>query len=381
MRITRLRLGNAPARTSALYGQILGLMILLLLFGLIMVLSASSIDSYNSSSDFFRVFIRQGAAAILGVPVMILLARVSTETVRKWAGRILAVGLAAQGLVVFTSLGASSGGNTNWISLGSISVQPSEFLKGALVLWLAKVLSDDPERLIDLRYFAGRALPPVALSAGLVMLGHDLGTAMMMVIIAVGCFFAGRVPLRFIGLLAAAAALVAAVFVAGSGNRLSRISSWLDSSGCSDYMGSCWQTTHGTWALASGGLFGVGLGNSKSKWAWLPAAENDFIFAIIGEELGLVGAMVLIVLFVLLAIALVRLFNQVRDDPFAQIVVAGALVWIVGQAMVNIAVVLGLLPVLGVPLPMISNGGSSLLATTAIMGVVLGIARRERTPS
>jgi cell division protein FtsW len=131
---------------------------------------------------------------------------------------------------------------------------------------------------------------------------------------------------------------------------------------------------HGKWALASGGIFGVGLGDSKAKWNWLPEADNDYIFAIIGEELGLVGAIVVIALFIVLAIAFMRIIRT-HPDPFARIVTSGVMVWIVGQAFVNIAVVLGALPVLGVPLPLISAGGSALLSTLLAIGVVLSFAR------
>src|SRR5690606_39262898 len=143
-----------------------------------------------------------------------------------------------------------------------------------------------------------------------------------------------------------------------------------------DYADVCWQVQHGTWALASGGLFGVGLGNSKAKWNWLPEADNDFIFAVIGEELGLIGAIVVLVLYVVMAIAFARILRG-TTDPFARTVTGAVMVWVVGQAMVNIAVVLGLLPVLGVPLPLISAGGSALIATLLAIGVVLSFARTQ----
>ncbi|MBC7763659.1 MAG: FtsW/RodA/SpoVE family cell cycle protein, partial [Candidatus Saccharibacteria bacterium] len=159
-------------------------------------------------------------------------------------------------------------------------------------------------------------------------------------------------------------------------SRQDRIQAFL--SGCKsadDHLGSCWQTVHGWWALASGGLFGSGLGNSKAKWSWLPEADNDFIFAIIGDELGLLGAILVLALFVVLAIAFVRIIRA-STDPFARVTVSAVMVWIVGQAFVNIAVVLGILPVLGVPLPLISAGGSALVTSLIGIGIVLSFARR-----
>jgi cell division protein FtsW len=148
--------------------------------------------------------------------------------------------------------------------------------------------------------------------------------------------------------------------------------------GCTaaDYSGYCWQVQHADWALAAGGLFGKGLGNSTAKWLWLPEADNDFIFAIIGEELGLIGAIVVLVLFIVLAICFVRVIRSTKDS-FARIATSGVMIWVIGQAFVNIAVVLGVLPVLGVPLPLISAGGSALISTLLAIGVVLSFARRK----
>jgi cell division protein FtsW len=133
---------------------------------------------------------------------------------------------------------------------------------------------------------------------------------------------------------------------------------------------------HGWWGIASGGIFGSGLGESKVKWSWLPNADSDFIFAIIGDELGFIGATLVLVLFIILTIAFVRIIRT-STDPFAKVVTSGVMIWVIGQAFVNIAVVLGLLPVLGVPLPLISAGGSSLIAVLVAIGVVLSFARHQ----
>ena len=150
--------------------------------------------------------------------------------------------------------------------------------------------------------------------------------------------------------------------------------------GTGDAINECWQIQHGTYALANGGVFGVGLGNSAAKWSWLPAADNDFIFAIIGEELGLIGAVVVIGLFVLLAVAFVRMMRSART-PFAKAATAAVLVWVIGQACVNIGVVLGVFPILGVPLPLVSAGGTALLTTMFAIGIVLSFARDPGAPA
>ena len=212
-------------------------------------------------------------------------------------------------------------------------------------------------------------------SIGLVLFGGDQGTAMVMMILVFGAMFVGGVRLRHIGLGVGAILVLLPFITMASSSRSSRISAWL--SGCTDtsqYQDLCWQPVHGMWALASGGVFGVGLGNSKAKWSWLPEADNDYIFAIIGEELGLIGAVVVLALFVVLAISMIRII-RLSDDAFVRTVTGGVLAWIIGQALVNIGVVLGLLPVLGVPLPLISAGGSALIMTLVAIGVVLSFAR------
>jgi cell division protein FtsW len=200
----------------------------------------------------------------------------------------------------------------------------------------------------------------------------------------VGSLFFAGVRLRFIAVALVGVALPAWIAISASGSRSGRFEAWL--AGCDPakldpivYGLHCWQSVNGWQALAHGGVFGVGLGNSASKWAWLPAADNDFIFAIIGEELGMLGCLLVLAVYVVLAVCLVRIIRMVRE-PFAKIATSVVLVWIVGQALVNIAVVLGLLPVLGVPLPLVSSGGSALIATMTAVGVVLSFARVRPEP-
>ena len=362
------------AESGAFY-TILGVTLFLVVFGIVMVLSSSSVEQYAATHDFFGAFTKQGMYAVIGVPLMLIASRLSVRFWRKWALRIVGVGLLIQAAVVLTPLGYSIQGNRNWIRVGSFTAQPSEFLKLALVLGLGAIIYAKRNKLDDWKSVYGPVGIAAAASIGLVLLGHDQGTAMIMILLVFGCLFVGGARLRHLGVGALAIAVMIPIVTLSESSRSSRISAWL--SGCTNsnqYQDLCWQPVHGMWALASGGIFGVGLGNSKAKWSWLPEADNDFIFAIIGEELGLIGAVVILALFVVLAIGFMRVIRTSRD-PFVRTVTGGVLFWVLGQALVNIAVVLGLLPVLGVPLPLISAGGSALIMTLIAIGVVLSFAR------
>lgn len=359
------------------YFLLLGTTLFLLAFGLIMVLSSSSIESRAEGGGFFDKAGRQGLYALVGIPVMLLAARTPAAFWRRWAGTAVVIGVALQLLVFLPGLGYSRGQNRNWINLGSFTAQPSELIKLALVLWLAWVLSRKGEALHEWREVALPILPITVVTVGLVLAGNDLGTATIILAIVFGALFYAGVRLRILAAAGAAVALVALLAVQLSDSRSNRIAAWLGQ--CSDpdlYSTDCWQSIHGWEALAHGGVFGVGLGNSSGKWSWIPEAANDFIFAIIGEELGMIGCVLVLVLFVVLTVCFVRIIRMNRD-PFAKLVVSAAMVWIIGQAFVNIAVVLGLLPVLGVPLPLVSAGGSALITTLAAIGIVLSFARHR----
>jgi cell division protein FtsW len=357
------------------YFLLLGTTLFLVVFGLIMVLSSSAVESYTASGDFFNGFVRQVMFAAVGIPLMLIAARMPARFWKRWSGMFLIAALALQFLTVATPLGASQGGNRNWITIGSFSGQPSEFVKLGLVVWLGYVLSRKQQSLDNWRQLIMPLVPIAGLSIGLVLLGGDLGTSIILSSIVMGAVFFGGVRLRFLGIPLLFIGVAGAIASVASNSRQDRIGAFL--SGCASvaqYSGVCYQTIQGWWALASGGLFGVGLGQSKAKWSWLPEADNDFIFAIIGEELGLIGAILVLALFVILAISFVRIIRA-NTDPFARVTVSAVMVWIVGQAFVNIAVVLGILPVLGVPLPLISAGGSALVTTLIGIGIVLSFAR------
>jgi cell division protein FtsW len=357
---------------------LLGTTLFLLAFGLVMVLSSSSIeDGASAGHDFFSSFTRQGLYALIGVPLMLLASRMPIGFWKKWAWpAVLATG-ALQLLVFIPGLGLSFQGNQNWIKVGAFEGQPSELVKLALILWVSWILARKRSLLDDWKHVFLPIAPVVGIAIGLVLLGKDLGTAIIMAMIVLGCLFYAGVRLRIIGVALVVAGVIGLLLTQVGSSRTSRISAFL--SGCtraSDYRVDCWQTVHAWWGIASGGIFGSGLGESKVKWSWLPDADTDFIFAIIGDELGFIGAVLVLALFVVLAISFVRIVRTSRD-PFAKIVTSGVMIWLIGQAFVNIAVVLGLLPVLGVPLPLISAGGSSLISSLVAIGVVLSFARHQ----
>ena len=346
--------------------------LLLVGFGLIMVLSSSSVTSYVDGQGFFGGFWRQATFALIGLPLMLIAAAMPVDFWKRWAWVLLGLGILLQ-LLVFTPLGIEVYGNRNWIQIGGFGAQPSEALKLALVVWIGAVLLKKEPLLGQMRHeIVPVVVPGAVVVLGLVLLGRDLGTTIIMAALVFGAMYFGGLSWKTLAVTAVGGILAMVFFVVTSPNRMQRL--FGHASGNEDYSGLGWQPLHGLWALAGGGLFGVGLGGSKAKWSWLPAADNDYIFAIIGEELGLIGALLVIALFVALAILMMRVIARSRDR-FGKAVVGGIMVWIVGQAFVNIGVVIGVLPVLGVPLPLISAGGTALIACLIAIGVVISIAR------
>jgi cell division protein FtsW len=344
-------------------------------FGLLMVLSSSSVEAGRAAGDPFADFARQGAATFVGIPLMLLAGRAPHRLWLRLAPWALGVTIVVQLLTALTPLGTRVGGNQNWIRIGPVSIQPSEFVKLALILAVAGFFARRPARTLGLK-----GLVPVVLLGAVAIvavgLGRDMGTCMILAgILLAGLVFADVRLGAIIGLFVVASPF-AIVSVLVTGSRVERVSAWVQ--GCAgQQLDSCWQSQQGTWALAAGGIFGKGIGNSVSKWFWLPEADNDFILAVIGEETGLIGLTLLLGLFVALTVGFLRVATATRD-PFTRVATGMTLAWIVGQALINMAVVLGFLPVLGVPLPFISSGGSSMVANLLAVGCVLSLARPER---
>ncbi|MDR6907041.1 cell division protein FtsW [Agromyces sp. 3263] len=377
----RIRLGRVFRVESKDYFLLLGTTVFLVVFGLVMVLSSSSVESNLEDGGFFVQASRQGLYALFGLPIMLIASRVPERMWMRVAWPLLIVSCVLQLLVVATPLGVTVGGNTNWLQLGPIPpFQPSELIKVSLVIWLGLIVTKKQAQLGD---FVHGILPILLVGGGaigLVLLGGDLGTVMVMGGMLLGALFLIGVRFRLLLPPVLLGSALFAFVAVSSDSRMRRITAFLQENCATIDEADCWQIQHGRFALANGGIFGVGLGNSTAKWSWLPAADNDFIFAIIGEELGLIGAIVVIALFVVLAVAFARVLRAART-PFAKAATAAVLVWVVGQACVNIGVVLGVFPVLGVPLPLVSAGGTALLTTLFAIGVVLSVARDPEAAS
>jgi cell division protein FtsW len=348
--------------------------------GLVMVLSASSITSYKGGEgSSFAFFNKQALYAGIGLALMIVASMLPLSVWKKLAWPAMGVGLVLQAAVFLPGLGKATKGNANWIGFGGFQLQPSEFLKVALALWLGFVLAQKFGKMNTFGHAMIPVVPGVLAAAGLIVAGNDLGTALVIMAMAAVCLFIGGFPMKYFALLASVLAAAVVFFVLSSENRLKRIESMLTGHADqtdADTMGQAWQSNHGLFSLASGGWGGVGLGASREKWSWLPEAHNDFIFAIIGEELGLVGGLAVILVFALLGYGMVRIVLRSKNIMI-QVAAAGYFALIIGQAAINIGVVAGLLPVIGLPLPFVSYGGSSIISSLLAVGVLLSFAKTE----
>ena len=352
--------------------MLLGLTAVISLLGLAMVASASSVDAFKSTANAADTVMRQGVFALIGAVALVVASNLPLSIYKRFAFFFLWITLGLQLLTVL--FGNEINGNRNWLDIGFTSIQPSEFLKLGLViafsLMLAELTGDEfYDKQIWKRVFVYSGLALVMV----VYFGKDMGTGVVMAITLAGLFlFAGMKLSSWLGLMALGA-LGAVALVMMSGSRRARFAAWMNPTEA-DPMGVNWQFEKGTWALAQGGIFGSGLGRSRMKWSWIPEVQNDFIFALIGEELGLIGALFVILLFCALAVTMFIIAKN-QTNAFSRNLVATIMVWISMQAFINIGVVLGIFPVLGVPLPLISAGGSSLIVTLATIGVVLAVER------
>ena len=369
----RVSLGRVFAPVPSEFLLISSTALLLTVFGLVMILSATSAVATAAGLPPYEAVLKQALFAAIGVPLMFIASRLPLAFWKRVAWPALIFATAFQ-LLVFTPLGIDNDGNRNWINIAGIQAQPSEFLKLALALWLGFILFRKQTLLSKWQHVFIPIVPVSIAVFATVLAGHDLGTVIVLVLILLGALFFSNVKLRLfvIPLILAVAGM--AVFAVTSPNRMRRIMSFLDQNCIADYLDSCYQPLHGIWGLANGGIFGLGLGNSREKYDWLPAAANDYIFAIVGEEVGLIGCAVVLSLFALFAVGAFHVIRK-TDDPFVRIVAGAITVWIVGQALINIGVVLRVFPVLGVPLPFMSQGGTSLVSVLVASGVLLSFAR------
>ncbi len=371
--------GRAASLLAALdrpltsYYLILGITTLLLTLGLVMVLSTSSVAQLALGASPYSDFEHQLLGVLVGLPCMWLAARASPRLFRVGAYPLMFV--AVVGLLLVPLIGTGGGGAIREFYLGPFAFQPSELAKLAFLLWGADLLARKEKlgQLADWRHLLIPLLPGAGLLCMLIMLGDDLGTTFLLLVIFLALLWVIGTPARlYVGILAMIG-LVLLILIVVAGYRSQRLSMFLHPQG--NPMGADQQPIQGQWAIGSGGWFGVGLGASRQKWGYVPNDTTDYIFAILGEELGLVGTLCVSLLYGGLAFAGLRIARQTKDT-FVRLAAAGATAWIVIQAIVNICAVIGLLPTTGVPLPLVSSGLSSLLVTMVTLGMLMSFARR-----
>lgn len=346
---------------------------LLLLVGLVMSFSASIVDAAEVG-DPFIVFKRQMAWAVIGVPLFALTAATDHRIWRPLSWVLIIAALVGLFLVL-SPMGVERQGSQRWLSFGPVLFQPSELAKLATVLWLGDVLSRKRPKDglgFEVNHLLVPALPLLALLAVLVMFEPDLGTTLLLAFIVGLVLFAEGLPLRWFALGIGTVGTLGLMAAIQAPYRMARLQGWLDPE--ADPLASGFQLLQSLYALGSGGWFGLGLGSSRGKWNFIPNPETDFVYAIIGEELGLVGALGVLLLFGALLVIGLRI-ARTATTPFARTVAWVITAWIVGQGLLNIATVTGLLPITGVTLPLVSVGGSSMVSTLVALGILASIAR------
>nr|WP_052434484.1 putative lipid II flippase FtsW [Streptacidiphilus melanogenes] len=377
MRSAWRRFQRGLERPLTPYYLILGSSALILVLGLMMVFSASQIEARLDGLPFDYFFKKQLISIVIGAGLMYLAVRMPVRAHRALAYPLLLGVVVLLLAVMVPGIGVQVNGNRNWIRLGGFfQLQPSEFAKLALVLWAADLLTrkQQMKTLGEWKHLLIPLVPVGFLLLALVLAGGDMGTAMIICALLFGLLWMAGAPTRLFSASALLALLASAVLIITVPHRLSRLGCIGATHVGSD--GSCFQAVHGIWALASGGVFGTGIGASVQKWGQLPEPHTDFIFAVTGEELGLAGTVSVLVLFAALGYAGIRVAVRTKE-PFIRYAAGGATTWIMAQAMINIGAVLGLLPIAGVPLPMFSYGGSALLPTMFAVGLLLCFARSE----
>ncbi|AXI77085.1 putative lipid II flippase FtsW [Peterkaempfera bronchialis] len=376
LRAFTARLRRALDRPLTAYYLILGSSLLILVLGLVMVFSASQITALRNGLPVLFFFGKQLVAAVIGCGLMLVAARLPIAVHRALAYPLLLGSIFLMALVAIPGIGVEINGNRNWISFGLFQLQPSEFGKLALVLWGADLLARKQKtRMLDQwKHLLVPLVPGAVFLVMLIMVGGDMGTAMILVALLFGLLWMAGAPLRLFAGAAGIAVVMAATLIVLVPHRLDRINCVGVTQTGPDQP--CWQAVHGLYALASGGLFGSGLGAGVEKWGQLPESHTDFIFAVTGEELGLAGTLSVLALFAALGYAGIRVAGRTKD-PFVRYAAGGATTWIMAQAVINIGAVLGLLPIAGVPLPLFSYGGSALLPTLFAIGMLLCFARSE----
>ena len=365
---------QALDRPLTAYYLLLGASALLLTIGLIMVLSASSVYSYEQNDgNSYAIVERQLLWVLIGIPCAWIASRLPHSLLRRfsWLALIASIVLLA---LTQLGLGRTVNGNTNWLGVGPFVVQPAEIAKLAIVLWAAHVYARKEKRLGSLHEVFIPVVPGMLAVVGLVVVGHDLGTGLVLMAILLAMLWVVGAPGRLFSVSLTVVGVVAIWLASTSSERRQRLTNFADP--FKDFHNAGWQPAHGLFALSHGGVFGQGIGASQQKWGNLPEAHTDFIFAVLGEELGLIGTLLVIGLFLTIAYAAIRVASH-TEDAFVRYATFGIVVWLLGQMIINVGMVLALFPVIGIPLPLVSYGGSALVPSLVALGLLIGFARRE----
>ncbi len=356
------------------YYLLVGATSLLLAIGLMAVLSASSVSAYRDYGSSYYWFGRQVTWVAIGIPCAIVAAQLPHRLLRALAWPAIVFSLVLIGLTR-TSLGVTVNGNTNWLDLGPVQVQPAEVAKLALILWAADVFARKNRLLRQPSHVLVPVVPVFLVATVFVaVLGRDLGTGLVLLSILLGMLWIVGAPGRLFALALTLLGVGVLVLATTDSERMSRLTSFTDP--FKDFEDSGWQSAHGLLGMASGGWFGKGIGASQQKWGSLPEPHTDFIFAVLGEELGLIGTLLVLALFLAITWSGLRVATR-ADDPFVRYFAAGITIWLTVQTVINIGMVLALFPVVGLPLPYVSYGGSSLVPELVAIGLLISFARRD----
>ncbi len=351
------------------------LLITLNLTGLVMVLSASGVTSLDDTGSPWSQFTKQLIWLGIGTVALMVSVRVDYRSWRKVTGPFLVGTIALLALVLVPGVGVEVNGASRWLGWGQFRLQPAELAKLAVLLFVADLLTRRAHRINESQLSLRPVMVVFCIVAGLIMLQPNLGTTMLIFAIVFALLFVAGVPAWRLGLVLTGATAAAGLLLWLTPFRRRRLFAFTDP--WADPLNTGYQPLQSQVGLANGGVYGTGLGAGRSKYGFLPEAHTDFIFTVIGEELGLIGACVLVAVFIAFAVVGARIAMR-APDRFGMLVATGISSWVLFQAFVNIGAAVGVLPITGVPLPFVSFGGSSLVVNMMAMGILLNIARHER---
>ncbi|MGV0046663.1 putative lipid II flippase FtsW [Mycobacterium colombiense] len=368
------RFGAWLGRPMTSFHLIIAVAGLLTTLGLIMVLSASGVRSYDADGSAWVIFGKQVLWTVIGLVACYASLRMSVRFIRRVAFTGYVVTVILLVLVLVPGIGNLANGSRKWFVVAGFSMQPSELAKIAFAIWGAHMLAARRLERASLRELLIPLVPAAVIALALIVAQPDLGQTVSLGIILLALLWYAGLPLRVFVTSLLAVFVAGAVLAMSAGYRSDRVRSWINPE--NDPQDTGYQARQAKFALAHGGIFGDGLGQGVAKWNYLPNAHNDFIFAIIGEELGFIGAFALLVLFGLFAYTGMRIARR-SADPFLRLLTATTTMWVLGQAFINIGYVIGILPVTGIQLPLISAGGTSTAATLFMIGIMANAARHE----